>query len=64
MKRSTLTWFGFIERMEREEFAKVYLSSVEDPNRRGRPLGRCGDRMKEYVSEKEEEKALEGLFVK
>ncbi len=30
-----------IERMENEEFVKkVYRSSVEGPNRRGRPLGR------------------------
>ncbi len=39
--------------MENEEFAKnVYLSSVEGPNRRGRPLGRWEDRVKEYVSER------------
>ncbi len=36
-----------------EEFVKkVYLSSVEDTNRRGRPLGRWADRVKEYVSER------------
>ncbi len=29
------------------------LSSVEGPNRRGRPLGRWEDRMKEYMSERE-----------
>ncbi len=53
MKRSTLRWFGHIERMEHEEFVKqVYLSSVEGPNRRGRPLGSCEDRVKEYVSER------------
>ncbi len=52
VKRSTLRWFGHIERMETEEFVKVYLSSVEGPNRRGRPLGRWGDRVKEYVSER------------
>ncbi len=32
--------------------AKVYLSSVEGPNRRGRPLGRWEDRVKEYLSER------------
>ncbi len=32
---------------------KVYLSSVEGPNRKGRPLGRWGDGVKEYVSERE-----------
>ncbi len=51
--RSTLRWFGHTERMENEEFVKtVCLSSVEGPNRRGRPLGRWGDRVKEYVSER------------
>ncbi len=29
---------------------KVYLSSVEGPNRKGRPLGRWEDKVKEYVS--------------
>ncbi len=37
--------------MEDEEIVKVYLSSVKDPNRRGRPLGRWKDKVKEYVSE-------------
>ncbi len=53
MKRSTLRWFGHIERLENEEFVKeVYRSSVEGPNRRGRPLGRWEDRVKECVSER------------
>ncbi len=35
VKRSTLRWFGHIERMGNEEFVKrVYLSSVEGRNRR------------------------------
>ncbi len=38
--------------MENEEFVKVYQSSVEGPNRRGRPLGRWEDRVKEYLSER------------
>ncbi len=34
------------------EFVKrVYLSRAEGTNRRGRPLGRWEDRVKEYVSE-------------
>ncbi len=46
-------WFGHSERMENEEFVKkVYLSSVEGPNRRGRPLGRWEDKMKEYMSDR------------
>ncbi len=51
VKRSTLGWFGHIKRMGNEEFVKVYLSSVEGTNRRGRPLGRLEDRV-EYVSER------------
>ncbi len=36
-----------------EEFVKKeYVSSVEGPSRRGRPLGRWEDRVKEYVSER------------
>ncbi len=39
--------------MENEEFVKkVELSSVEGPNRKGRPLGRWEDRVEEYVSER------------
>ncbi len=53
VKRSTLRWFGHIERMENEEFVKnVYLSSVEDTNRRGRLLVRWEDMVKEYVNER------------
>ncbi len=52
MTRSTLRWFGHIERMENEEFVKkVYLSSVGGPNRRGRPLGRWKYEVKEYGRE-------------
>ncbi len=28
---------------------KVYLSSVEGPNRKGRPFGRWEDKVKEYM---------------
>ncbi len=50
MLRSTMRRSGHIERMENEGFVKrVYLNSVEGPNRRGRPLGRWKDRVKEYV---------------
>ncbi len=53
VKRSTLRWFGHIERMENEVFVKmVYLSSVEGTSRRERPLGRWEDRVKEYVGER------------
>ncbi len=50
VRRSTLRWSGHIERMEDEEFVKVYLNSVEGMNRRGRPLGRWEDRVKEYCT--------------
>ncbi len=46
-----MRWFGHIERMENEEFVKVYLSSVEGTNREGRPLGRWEDKVQDYVSE-------------
>ncbi len=50
VKRSTLRWFGHIERMENDEFVKkVYQGSAEGPNGRGRPLRRWEDKVKEYV---------------
>ncbi len=50
MKRSPLRWFDDIKRMENQKIVKkVYWSSVKGPNRRGRPLGRWEDRVKEYV---------------
>ncbi len=53
VESSTLRWFGHIERMETEELVKkVYLSSVEGLNMRGRPHGRWEDRMMEYMSER------------
>ncbi len=39
--------------MGNEDFVKkVHLGSVEGTNRRGSPLGRWKDRVKEYVSER------------
>ncbi len=53
VKRSTLRWFGHIERMGSEEFVKkVYLSSVKGTNRRRRSLVRWEDRVREYVNER------------
>ncbi len=52
-ERNTLRWFCHVDRMENEDFVKkVYLSSVEGPNRKGRPLERWEDKVKEYLSEK------------
>ncbi len=39
---------------------KVYLRSVEGTNRRGRPLGRWEDRVKEYVCERNEGPQMSG----
>ncbi len=52
-RKSTMRWCGHIERMENEKCVtkKVYRSSVEGPNRRGRPFGRWKDKVKEYISE-------------
>ncbi len=61
VKRSTLRWFGRIERMGNEEFVKkVYSSSVEGTNRRGKPLGRWEDKVKKYVSERGARNETEG----
>ncbi len=39
--------------MNSEEFVKkVYLIEIEGPGKRGRPLGRWKDRVKEYMSER------------
>ncbi len=54
VRRNTLRWLGHIERMKSEEYVKkVYISESEnvDPSRRGMPLGRWKDRVKEYLSE-------------
>ncbi len=46
-------WLGHVQRMENEKFVTtVYVSSAEGSNRRGRPLGRWEDKVKEYVSER------------
>ncbi len=42
---------------------KVYLSTVEGPNRRGRPLGRWENKVKEYVSERGVRGNVYGVFV-
>ncbi len=53
MKRSTLRWFGYIERMGSEKYVKnMYVSESMGSNSRGRPLGRWRDRVKEYMCER------------
>ncbi len=49
MLKNTLRWFGYIERMNCEEFVKkMYVSEIKGPSRGGRPLGRWKDKVKEY----------------
>ncbi len=53
VKRSTVRWFGLIERMRSEEFVKkVYVSESVGPNNRGRPNRRWKDRVNEYLHER------------
>ncbi len=53
MKRNTLRWFGYIEKIGSEEFVKkVYMSESVCPNSRGRPPVRWRDRVKEYMYER------------
>ncbi len=53
MKRNTLRWFDHTERMNSEEFVKkVHVSEIKIPSRRGRPLGRWKDVVKDYMSER------------
>ncbi len=55
IKRNRMRWFGHIERIKSEEFLEnVYVSEIEGPSRRGRPLGRWKDRVKEYMSERDD----------
>ncbi len=49
---NSLRWFGHIEKMKHEECGKVYMSKTEGPNKRGRPLARWKDKVKEYMSER------------
>ncbi len=53
LKRNTLRCFGHIEMVNSEEFVKkVYVSEIDGPGRRRRPLGIWKDRVKEYMSER------------
>ena len=52
-ENNSLRWFGHIERMKNEEFVKkVYMSELEDANRRGTPLGRWKDGVKECLNKR------------
>ena len=53
VKRSTLRWFGHVERMESDRLTKrVYQSSVPGINARGRPPVSWEGRVSEYVRER------------
>ena len=53
MKKNTLRWFGYIKRKTSKEFVKkVYLSEVMGPRRRGRPVVRWKNWVKEDMHEK------------
>ena len=52
MKRNTLKWFGHIERKKSDEFVKnVYVSETRGRRRRGRPVVRQKNKVKEYMHE-------------
>ncbi len=53
VKRNTLRWFGYIERMGSEEFVKkAYVSDSVGSNSRGRPPGRWRGRGKECMCDR------------
>ena len=46
---------------EKEEYVKkVYVSEAEDPKKKGRPVVRWKDRVKEYVNERDTDRG-EGI---
>lgn len=52
VKRSTLRWFGHMERMNNERLTKrVYMRDVDGRRRRGRPRNRWKDKVREYMKE-------------
>ncbi len=53
MKKKYNEVVGHTERINSSEFVKkVYVSEIEHPGRRGRPLGKWKDKIKEYMSER------------
>ncbi len=54
VKRSTLRWFGHLERMDERELTKrIQRSKIDAGNVRGRPPINWKDRVMEYVRERE-----------
>ena len=53
VKKNMLRWFGHMERKKSEEFVKkMYVSETGGSRRRGKPVVRWKDRVKEYMHEK------------
>ncbi len=53
-EENILKWPDHIERMKSGEFVnkKVYVSEIEGPSRREKPIGRWKDSLKEYMHER------------
>ena len=52
-KNYTLRWFGHMKRKKSKKFVKkVYVSGTEDPRRRGKPVVRWKNRIKDYMHER------------
>ena len=63
VKRNKLRFFGNVDRRKSEEFMKkVYVSETDDPGRRGRPVVRWKDRVKEYMHWRPESISSRTLF--
>ena len=53
VKRNVMRWVGHIEKKNNEKFVKkVHVSEIVVPSRRGRPVVRWKDKVKEYLHER------------
>ena len=51
--KNTLRWYDHLDRKKNEHFVKkVYVSEIESPRRRGRPVVKWNDRVREYKHER------------
>ena len=57
VKINTLRLFGHLDRMKSER-VKVYVSEIEGPRRRGRPVETLKERVKEYMHEGADRRGL------
>ena len=51
-KNNTFRWFGYIEKSSGEYVKKAHVSEIVRPRRRGRPVVKRKDRVKEYMHER------------